>query len=234
MSHTRRSLFRIMSIGVTSLALVAALAPSPASGVGNLLPNPGFEDSVLEPIPELQYTQPQPVLPTGWAFEGSAGLFDHSPNGFHTGRRMAAISIPASGNRNVCAQPPVGCHANPANIVKDEAEKVYSIGPAWRNAVPVPVSPGSYTLSVWVSGDIITENEGAVTAVRWLDATGAPVGLSRGPERRTTQFNPITGAWVQISGSVTAPGNAAQAVVLLGHSHDLWIGQVRFDDVSFG
>ncbi|HVL80376.1 MAG TPA: hypothetical protein VM840_02135 [Actinomycetota bacterium] len=231
-------MFRARSIVAATSLLIAALfaGGTPATASGNLLPNPSFEDSVLEPIPELRGQQPQPVLPTGWAFEGAAGLYDHHPHKAKSGTRSAAISIPASAKRQECHQPvpevPRTCVENPANVVKDEVEKqVFSTSPAWRNAQPIGVNPGQvYTISAWIIGDNITTGEGAVTGVRWLDANGVSVGFSRGPEYRGAIT--LTG-WIPFSGPVQAPGNARQAVVLFGHSHDLWTGHLAFDDVSF-
>ena len=227
-------------IVVTAIAMSTAMVLMPSFAAGpNLLPNSGFESSALDPTGAVGYTNPQPLLPTGWAFEGAAALFDHSQNGNHSGRRMAAISGNASGSRSVCADPPVGCHDNtPANIAKDNAALAYSVEPAWRNAVPVPVTAGtSYTVSSWVSLSFCTIGTGASLRIRWLNGGGAvPIKVDTVARRLQTQFDPVQvpTAWQQITGSAVAPPGATHAVVLLTYTDDAWIGQVMFDDVYFG
>lgn len=241
------------------IALFVVLFPIaavvPASAAANKLLNAGFESSVLEP-PGFGGILTSPVLPTDWVFEGSAGLFDHgddradvidfSPErkcfgSSECGGRFIAISIPASTNKEVC-DANTGCVDNPAELVKEATKGAYQINPHWRNAVPVTVSAGStYTLSFWLSGELITEGEGATTSVRFYDFLGVPISLVQGPQRRASAAVCLNASsstqpcpWAKLSATMVAPQNAASAVVLLGHTSDLFIGQVRFDSVFFG
>ena len=218
--------------------LVAALIGG-AGGIGgaraagpNLLPNPGFEESAIEPGP-LAGQSPQPVLPAGWAFEGAAGLFDHSPHGGSGGSaRSAAISVPAGGKRAVCG-PEIGCNDNPVTDPKAEAAAVLTVNPAWRNAVPVPVVAGAtYELAVDLSWQLATEGEGAFGAVRWTVGDALPVLTTAFTVRSTVADSPYRD-WGRVSGVVTAPAGATEAVVLLGATDDVFISQFRFDEVSF-
>lgn len=237
MSQRIRRLTRTFILASVIVAVPAVLQlPAHADGA-NLLPNAGFEQSVLEPDPVPQYTQPQPILPNGWIFEGAAGLFDHSPNFSHSGRRGIAISIPAGGKRRVCAAAEIPCVDNPVTPQRPQFEWIASLNPYWRTARPVPVSPGTtYRLSVWTSGQIITAGEGMITKVRWVDANGLPIPFAEtpGPSRIAGANEPDTLDWVQVSGTMVAPAGAAGAIVMLGHSDDVWIGQARYDDVYFG
>lgn len=219
-------------------ALVAlSLAAPVASHAGpNLLPNPSFESSVLEPTPALAGVLPQPVLPTGWIFEGAAGLFDHSPNQHHSGARSIAISAPASSNESYCIDQADDCVQNPINDARDELRPTYSLTPHWRTIDPVTVTAGkTYELSVFVELIIVTVGEGVTTRVRWLDAGGSVISESVGPKRIQQPDDPESILWgnAPISKELTAPTGARGAIVMLGHTDDLWIGQVVFDDVSF-
>lgn len=211
---------------------LGAITPSQALG-GNLLPNTSFESSALDtPSGTIGYTNPQPLLPAGWAFEGASVLFDHSQNGSHSGRRMAAISGNASLNRNICV-PAVGCNPNtPANLAKDTAERAFSVQPAWRNALPVAVSAGtSYTASSWTQLDFCSLGTGASLRIRWLNGQ-VPLGVTKVAERVIGFDDGV--AWAPISGNAVAPAGATAAVLLLTYTDDAFIGQVRFDDVFFG
>lgn len=236
---------------VAVLAAVVAVAgfagPGPAAAKSpNLLPNADFEESAVEPGP-LAGQSPQPLLPTGWVFEGSAGLFDHSPHGGSGGsKRAAAISVPAGGKTMVCADYPVGCHQNPVNKEKNETVvRAVSINPAWRNAQAVPVQEGrSYELSVDLAWELATENEGAFGLVRWYPETSA----TNAGQRATVGAPTVTQAfvvkatkststfrkWGRVSGVVKAPKGATTAVVLLGATDDVFIGKFQFDKVYFG
>lgn len=219
-------------------ALLFALAPAEATHV-NLLPNSSFEQTPVPPaVVSLAFNQP--IIPTGWAFEGSAGLFDHYPAGSggrtaHSGARGIAISIPASGRRQICVDPSIPCQNNPANPVKDATDHVYTVTPHWRTLDPVAVSAGAtYRLSFWTQLDFVTLGEGAVSKVRWLNSMGVPISETNGPTRRVQFVQETTTPWEQLSATMIAPTGATRAHVLLGHSDDTWLGQVRFDDAFFG
>lgn len=223
-----------LSVGIAASMAVTLGAEASHQGAlvwpGNLLPNSSFEFGIADVTPQPQYTNSQPLLPQGWAFEGSAGLFDHSQNGHNSGRRMAAISIPLSGKRQMCDAGP--CVTSPLNGPKDAARQYYSVNPAWRTLNPVNVSAGSsYNLKVYAARDFVTTGEGAFAAVRWLNASNVPVGFQVLAELRSADFS---SGWTLISGSATAPSGATRAHILLGHTDDTWAGQVRFDDVCFG
>ena len=223
---------------LTALAAVAALAAAPmltggASANSGLLPNGNFEQSAIEPA-ALAGRSPQGVLPTGWAFEGAAILFDHGNGGPSGSTRMAAISGPLGTKRDICAQQPVGCVHNPATEVKDAARPAYTVDPAWRNAVPVPVSAGrTYTLAADLSWEIVTEGEGAVGRVRWLGAGGSVVSTSNLFRVTSTASTSLFRPWGRVSGTAVAPAGATQAIVLLGATEDTWIGQIRYDNAYF-
>lgn len=235
-SHNLR---RVCSAAVVSVALVGAtIAMNPAGAThggpavvysGNKLPNSSFEFGVGDVTASPQYTNSQPMLPQGWVFEGAAGLFDHSQNDHHTGRRMAAISIPLGGKPRVCDAGP--CVDNPATGPKQAVATHYTVNPAWRTALPVPVSAGaSYAFKVWAARSFVTTGAGAFIAVRWLNGSapsGYQVLATLAPAGEFT-------SWTLLSGSVTAPAGATQAHILLGHTDDTWVGQVMFDDVCFG
>jgi hypothetical protein len=228
-----------VALALASLMLLPLAArPGLAAPGPNLLPNASFERSVVEPPPPVPpYSNPQPALPEGWAVEGAAGLFDHSQNDhFGSGRRMAAISIPLSGKRRACIGDPVPetCADDPTAATRENTVATYySLQPAWRNAVPVSVLPGqSYTLSGYLKVALVTAGEAAVMRVRWLDANGVPINIVNGG--RLISTGEVESAWTLRSSAMTAPAAARQAVVLLAHTTDAWIGQVRFDQVYFG
>lgn len=226
---------RPLAFAAAAAAALLAFGPGSAQAGPNLLPNGDFEESAIEPAAPLAGKQPQPLLPTGWAFEGAAGLFDHSPHGGSGGSaRAAGISIPAGGKRSICG-PEVGCHTNPTNGAKDEVSKTFSVNPAWRNALPVPVRAGtSYTLAFDLSWNIVTEGEGAFGKVRWLSSTGQVVGVSTPVLVRSNATNNVYRGWGRVSGAATAPAGATSAVVLLGATDDVFISQVLFDKAFFG
>ena len=231
---------KLRSLAATAVALLAVGAQMPSHALGaNKLPNASFEQSALEPAPVPPYTQPQPILPTGWVFEGVAGLFDHSPNDWKTGHRSATISIPASGKSKFCADPPVGCPspnpADPLNIAKAQAALVYSVQPCWRNQANITVNGStSYTLSMWTRLTLATINEGVFTRVRWLDANGVPISIGLGPSHRITNVNDVDTGWLFKSSTLTSPPSAKFAVVMFCATDDDWISNLRFDDVYFG
>jgi hypothetical protein len=227
---------------VAACLVAATVAPSYAAGHGkapkvvlgrNLLPNASFEQSQFEPAPVPAYATSQPLLPTGWAFEGAAGLFDHGQHGAHSGKRAITISDPASGPRGVCQNG--YCVDNPANSARDGAREYYSESPMWRTLNSVPVTAGkTYQVSAWVSWTLVTIGVGATTEVRWVDASGVPVGISAGPSLLANARNSPALAWTNIAGTVKAPAGAAGAIVLLGESDDAWISGLTYDDAYFG
>jgi hypothetical protein len=226
--------FALVVAAAATALIVSPFRLGGATADGGLLPNGDFEQSALEPD-ALAGRSPQGVLPTGWAFEGAAELFDHANGGPGASHRMAAISGSLGGKRDVCAQPPVGCNHNPGTEVKDAARGVYTVDPAWRNAVPVDVVAGhTYTLAADVSWELVTEGEGVIARVRWIGTDGSVVSTSDAwrvvSNASTSAFRP----WGNLAGAVTAPSGATKAVVLLGATEDTWIGQVRFDNAYFG
>lgn len=229
---------RRLSLAAAALAAAFfALSPRSAQAGPNLLPNSGFEQSAIEPVPALNGKQPQPLLPTGWAFEGAAGLFDHSPHGGAGGSaRAAAISIPAGGKRDICG-PEVGCKPNPTNGAKDEVSKTFSVNPAWRNALPIAVTAGrQYSVGASVSWTLATEKEGgAFGRVRWLNSSGVPISTSQAfSVAPQTPGSSASQDWFSVSGLVTAPAGATSAVVLFGARDDVFISKIQFDNVFFG
>jgi hypothetical protein len=174
---------------------VAAIAglPGPAPAGTNLLTNASFETSVLPAaVADATY---QPVLPTGWAFEGASELFDHATQsglpgslprfpGAKAGKYWVQISGSWSGSRRDCTLNSAAgamCLDVPGGAQKDELYKYYSLAPAWRPLMPIAVTGGSYTISAWMAYDIPFDGTGAVVKVRWLDANGVPISVSAGP-----------------------------------------------------
>jgi hypothetical protein len=224
-------------VGVAAVPAQAAKHPKPVRTkvvLGpNLLPNPSFEASTIEPAPVPAYTSSQPLLPVGWAFEGAAGLFDHGQHGAHTGKRAISISDPASTPRAFCQQKQ--CVDNPVNGPRTTAQQYYSETPMWRTQSAIPVTAGkTYQLSVWVSWTLETIGVGAVTEIRWVDGNGVPVGITAGPAFVATDRNSPALAWTRIAGTVTAPKGASGAVVMLGDGDDAWISSITYDDAYFG
>lgn len=232
---TSRSL-RIAAAAFAALACVASSADAaPKRKPGpNLLVNPGFEDSALEGNPAAAPgSLAQPVLPTGWAFEGLTILFDHSPNVKRSGKRSAAISGSLSTPQTVCQNGV--CQANPLNPVRGATASTYTLTPSWRTLNPVAVTPGTrYTLSAYIGWDLMTQGTEATTKVRWIGANGLAIGESVAGRMKSTAQNSALLRWTPISGVVTAPAGAVSAHVLLSHTDDAFIGQVRYDDAYFG
>lgn len=233
MLHSVRA--RAYAGGVLTVgALVAAAMPSNAAvkpKLGpNLLPNASFEKSVIDPAGEAAK---QPVLPTGWVFEGAAGLFDHGEHGSHSGKRAAGISDPMTTPTEVCQQKQ--CVSDPAAATAAGARGSYSEMPAWRNQSAVAVKAGkTYQLSAWVNWTLETVGTGAVTYVRWVNASGSSVGVSAGPAKLADVHNSGSLAWTQVTGKVKAPAGATGAIVLLGDSDGGWISSLQYDDAYFG
>ena len=222
--------FRAVFVALVGLAVIAPDAG--AVGV-NLLPNASFEDGVNDVSAQ---GIDQPLLPVGWAFEGAAGLFDHSPHERKTGRYSAAISIPAGGKRKVCYDPPVGCHDNvPLNTAKDTAATAYSVNPAYRPLHPVQLSATRrYEVSGWFMWTLASIGEGgALVRVRWLDANGAPIRIDRAFVRTSVVRDQEVLNWTYFTAIVTAPAGATHAVPLFGANDDVFISKINYDDVSF-
>ena len=213
-----------------SLALPFAVTSSGHAVGSNLAPNPGFE---LSPTDPSGATTHQPLIPTGWAFEGAGGLFDHSENGKNTGKRMVAISVPASTPREFCQQET--CVDNPIHVAGDAASMNYSLTAYWRTVSAIPVTAGTtYRFSVFEARTLATDGVGgAVTKVRWVNATGLPISESAGPKRIQTAGDGDT-SFADMARNVTAPAGATGAILFLGAADDLFISQIKFDDVFFG
>ena len=234
------------SVGLRALAIAAAavaLAPAaPASArVRNLAPNPGFERSVFEPSPVPYGTQPQPLLPVGWVFEGATVLFDHTPNARHSGKRGIAISGSLAPAPKVCDPTlPSPCVSNPTyNAVGPTLERqrgTYSVRPVWRTEKPIRVRAGTaYTLSYWAAmptldASKLPRREGAASWIRWVNRNGDVIRVSPGP---TMVADGSRAVWRNPSRSIRAPRGATGAYILLGHTNVTAFTQVAFDDVKF-
>ena len=227
---------------LVSLAVLgsAALVVAPAHATGpELLPNTSFEQAVNPvgavntPVQQVD----QPLVPTGWAFEGAAGLFDHNSRTPHDGRYEATISDPASGGRRNCSAPQVTCvDLLPTNTAKDTADgKAYSVVPAWRPVSAVKVAAGgSYVISGWYRWELASPvSGGALVRVRWLDANGVGLGTSEAFRRAATDANSAILNGSFFSSTVRAPAGAAQAVPLFGAMDDAFISGISYDTVSF-
>jgi hypothetical protein len=221
----------------------AAHAGSPKLGP-NLVPNPSFEQSSVDQATQ----QGVPVTPVGWSFEGATILFDYNQRGGHTGARNIAVSGSLAPGSQVCdasgaaATGGYTCVPNPAASVtgaaNDGAQNTYSIRPFWVNATAIPVKAGKrYRFSVFAIRPSLdpsagVDGQGALTRVRWVDATGKALSVSdgaslvKGPKRQL--------GFKLISADLVAPAGAAGAVLMLGHTdYTVTSAQVAFDDVSF-
>src|SRR5207248_11014964 len=147
--------------------------------------------------------------------------------------RAISISDPASTPTSFCQQKQ--CVDDPANGARTSMQQYYSEMPAWRTQNAIPVTAGqTYELSAWVSWLLETISYGAVTAVRWVDGSGMPVGFTAGPKLIADARNSPALTWTQIAGTVTAPAGARGAVILLGDSDGPWISSLTYDDAYFG
>ena len=220
---------------------VAGSAQARAPKVGpNLAPNPSFEQSSLD-----QATQNGvPVTPVGWSFEGATIVFDYNQRGGHTGARQVAVSGSLAPGKQICdaSSGAYVCAPNPAaaatGAINDGTQNTYSLRPYWTTAAPIPVKAGGrYRFSVWAIRPSLDPNagvlgEGALTRVRWVDASGKALSvvdgasLVKGPKRQL--------GFKLISADLTAPSGAAGAVLMLGHTdYTVTSAQVAFDDVVF-
>lgn len=231
----RLSAAAALTVVACAAVLPAAAAPKKKAKPGpNLVVNPGFEDSAFEGNGVVaKGSLAQPVLPTGWAFEGATVLFDHSPNVYHSGKRSAAISGSLSTPRQICQNG--SCYDNPANAVKDPTASTYTLTPSWRTLNPIPVKPGvRYTLSSWIGWDLMTVGMYASSKVRWIGADGRAIAETIAVKVVADARNSALLRWKLVSGIVQAPAGAVSAHLLLSHADDAFISQVRYDDVYFG
>ena len=243
MSWTRNLARRATLLALAVLAVVQVL---PAQGASrNLLPNPSFEKSVVpvDPGSVAGYAW-QPLLPSGWVFEGATLLFDHSPHAGHTGSRGAAISGALGGGDQICTDPnaPAGlkCIRNPYDAQWRSATSgvtsTYSARPVWRTLEPVRVSAGkNYDLAFWAAQPtfdwtLLTPGEGATASVRWLNSSGRTIKVSPGG----SVVGPSPLVWRYAKKTIKAPAGAVSAHILLGHTNYMTLQQVAFDDVFFG
>lgn len=207
----------------------------------NLVVNPSFEQSQLEPATANGI----PVLPVGWTVEGATILFDYNQRGGHTGTRTVAISGSLAPGKQVCdasADPAYVCVPNPAasvtGAVNDAAMSTFSVRPFWLNEAAMPVKSGKpYRFTMWsirpsLAPDAGVAGEGAASFVRWLDSAGEVLSVVAGPTA-------VKGAKRELgfklsSADLVAPAGAAGAQLLLGHTDwTVTSAQVAFDDVSF-
>lgn len=234
-----------VALGVAVLGSGSALAAPKAKPVKlgpNLVVNPSFEESTVDPATANGF----PVLPVGWTFEGATELFDYNQRIGRTGKRNAAITGALGGGKQFCDHSgPTGaetCAANPAyaqtHAVDEGTRGTYSVRPYWVTAAPIKVVPGArYRFSAYafmpsLNPDAGVVGEGASTAVRWVDASGRGLSVAeggtvvKGPKRQL--------GFKLATADLTAPAGAAGAVLMLGHTDYSHTGtQVDFDDISF-
>jgi hypothetical protein len=217
----------------------AAHAAAPKLGP-NLAPNPSFEQSNVDAATENQI----PVTPVGWSFEGATLTFDYNKRGGHTGARNIAVSGSLAPGKQICdaSSGAYMCVPNPAaavtGAVNDGTQNTYSIRPFWITAKPLPVVAGKrYRFSVYairpsLAPDAGVVGEGALTRVRWVDASGKAISITDGATLLKGAKRQI--GFKLISADLTAPAGAAGAVLMLGHTdYTVTSAQVAFDDVSF-
>ncbi|HEV7886583.1 MAG TPA: hypothetical protein VGO92_03425 [Acidimicrobiales bacterium] len=231
---------RVLLVSLAAFAAAALALPQAQAAGPELLPNTSFEQGTSPVGPQSTAAGgiDQPLVPVGWAFEGAAGLFDHSAADHHgPGRYQAAISAPASGKNRVCYDQPVGCKPlDPVVTAKNAAaDKAASVSPAWRPQAALRVSAGAnYTVSGWFAWQLASVGDGgALVRVRWLDANGVGLGASTAVSRVATDRDTGDLNWTFFSATVKAPAGATQAVPLFGALDDAFITQLRYDEVSF-
>ena len=225
-----RSLLVLAVAGAVAAAGSAAAAPVKLGP--NLVSNPGFEQSQVEPAGAAG----QPLLPTDWTVEGASILFDHSQNVFKDGKRGAAISGALGGGRQLCdgSSGSFVCAPNPAAA----ATASLPLRPAWATDAPIAVVGGKkYRFSTWIimpslNPDAGVMGEGAETRVRWLDASGGVISTATGPSLVKSAKRLI--GWKNIAVDLVAPKGAAGAQLLLGHTdYTTTSTQVAYDGVVF-
>lgn len=225
-----RSLIALALAGVVAAGGSAVAAPAKLGP--NLVSNPGFEESQLEPAAATG----QPLLPTDWTVEGASILFDHSQNVFKDGKRGAAISGALGGGRQLCdgSSGSFVCTPNPAA----PATGALPLRPSWVTDAPIAVTAGKkYRFSTWIimpslNPDAGVAGEGAETRVRWLDAGGAVISTATGPVLVKTARRLI--GWKNVAADLVAPKGAVGAQLLLGHTdYTTTSTQVAYDGVSF-
>lgn len=206
----------------------------------NLVPNPSFEQSQNDTLVDKGV----PVPPVGWTFEGAPLVFDYKGDGGHIGRHRVAVSGSLAPGREICdaSTGTYMCTPNPAasvtNQVNEGAMPYYSIRPFWISAAPIPVVAGhSYRFGMFSLRPSLDPNagvdgEGPVSKVRWVDASGATVTTTDGPQALKTPKRELGYRYSQLD--VIAPAGAVGAKLLLGHSdYTVTSAQVAFDDISF-
>jgi len=225
-----RSLLVLAVAGAVAAAGSAAAAPVKLGP--NLVSNPGFEQSQVEPAGAAG----QPLLPTDWTVEGASLLFDHSQNVFKDGKRGAAISGALGGGRQLCdgSSGSFVCAPNPAAA----ATASLPLRPAWATDAPIAVVGGKkYRFSTWIimpslNPDAGVMGEGAETRVRWLDASGGVISTATGPSLVKSAKRLI--GWKNIAVDLVAPKGATGAQLLLGHTdYTTTSTQVAYDGVVF-
>lgn len=233
-----RSLLVLAVAGVVAAAGSAAAAPVRLGP--NLVSNPGFERSQVEPVSgavaAVNGGKGQPVLPVDWTIEGASILFDHSDNVWKDGKRGAAISGALGGGRQLCdgSSGSFVCTPNPAAA----ATGALPLRPAWVTDAPIAVVGGKrYRFSTWIimpslNPDAGVMGEGAETRVRWLDAGGNVISTATGPSLVKSAKRLI--GWKNIGVGLVAPKGAAGAQLLLGHTdYTTTSTQVAYDGVVF-
>jgi hypothetical protein len=239
---------RVVAVSLAALVSGLAFAPGAHASGPNLIQNAGFEQA-YNPQPNVPTDGNQEGgFPVGWAFEG-AGLPDHysatvGGPGPYRGTFCAAISDPTSGGRHLHAQTPtqqgvptatVDQDMTPTNLAKDTAAGAYSVVPGWRPIQALPVVAGSsYTVGGYYSWTDANESvDGVTIRLRWMDANGAPLGVSNfsvaAGHGQTSRGWTQTPLFIAVS-----PAGAAQVVPLFGAMDDNNpVLQVRWDDVYF-
>ena len=206
----------------------------------NLVPNPSFEQSTSDPAT----TNGVPVLPVGWTVEGATILFDYNQRAGHTGKRNVAISGSLAPGKQACdaSSGTYTCAPNPASAVtgpvNDAAMSEFSVRPFWVSQNAIPVKAGSrYHFSMYSIRPSLDPNagvvgEGAVSKVRWLDASGATIKVVDGPAALKGKKREL--GFRLSSADVVAPAGAVGAKLMLGHSdYTVTSAQVAFDDIAF-
>lgn len=241
MRHLRNAVALAALLALLGGWLPAAAAGKPTLKLGpNLVVNPSFEDSTLDPATQNGV----PVLPVGWTVEGATLLFDYNQRGGHTGARNVAISGSLAPGKQVCdaSSGAYVCAPNPAasvtGQVNDASLSRFSVRPFWVTQSAIPVSAGkTYRFSMYSIRPSLDPNagvmgEGAATKVRWLDATGAVLSVTDGPRAVKTAKRDLGFKLSFLD--LTAPAKAVGAKLMLGHTdYTVTSAQVAFDDISF-
>lgn len=230
-----------LALSASVIGGTSALAATKPVKLGpNLVTNPSFEDSTLDPATANGI----PVLPVGWTVEGATIVFDYNQRGGHTGARAVAISGSLAPGKEICdaSSGAYMCTPNPAaavtSPVNDAALKAFSVRPFWVSQSAIPVVSGkTYRFSMYSIRPSLDPNagvigEGAVSKVRWVDASGATVTVVDGPMALKTAKREL--GFRLSTADLVAPAGAVGAKLLLGHSdYTVTSAQVAFDDIAF-